>query len=164
MVCNIIILAHLSKTQSAYDIILISPCSQEVLRSLRVRHSITLLTFCSACYSFETTDVIFMKLHTCIGVGIKLILNEIYSDWENKMAARQPYWIFNIMGLISNQNCTLYSWNYSWYSHKTSHMYWSWSLVSKCNSLVIENTRWLPGIHLEFSLLNFDYLQRIKMI
>ena len=49
---------------------------------------------CSARYSSDTTSGIVMNLHTCIGLGLYVVLNEIHSDWKNKMAARQPSWIF----------------------------------------------------------------------
>ena len=72
-----------------------------------VRHSVRLITLCSAYYSnsSETTHGIVLKLHIFIGTGLEMVLNEICSDRENKMAVRQPFWIFNNMNyhIIENK-------------------------------------------------------------
>ena len=103
-------MAHfISSTVSRF---LAHPCSQgELLRSHFVRPSVIpsvrLLTLCSAYYSSETTHGIVMKLHTCIGTGLEMVLNEICSDRKNKMAARQPFWIFNNMNYhIIEKSCS----------------------------------------------------------
>ena len=47
-----------------------------------------------------------MKLHTCIGTGLEMVLNEIRSNRKNKMAASLPLWIYNNMNYHIEQNCS----------------------------------------------------------
>ena len=115
----------------------------------------------SAYYSSETTQGIVMKLHICIGMGLKMVLNEICSDWKNKMAARQPFWIFNKLNYhIIEKSCyvsiSLKLLMVQWWNF--THVCVFVSIWSSLKFVVIKKTRWPPGSHLEFSFIWIIFL------